>query len=226
MTLWRAEHLSGPAAELHRRPLPDDGQVVVSILDVTAPAVVLGSAQPAEVLVEGAERVVEVARRRGGGGAVWLAPGAQVWIDVFVPRGHARWDDDVGRAFLWLGRAVAESLVVGGAPGAAVADMTGRGRWSTLVCFAGTGPGEVSVGERKVWGWSQRRTRAGARFMGVGYRKWDAVPLLGLLRLTADERAEAAAELSATTVGLDQIGVEAQGFATDLVARIGAAAAA
>ena len=57
--------------------------------EVTAPALVLGSTQsagdadPDRAVKDG----YDIVRRRSGGGAVWLAPGAQLWVDVWVPAG-------------------------------------------------------------------------------------------------------------------------------------------
>ncbi|MEY2434398.1 MAG: lipoate---protein ligase [Acidimicrobiaceae bacterium] len=138
---------------------------------------VLGSRQP---LIEATN--VEVVRRRSGGGAVYLHPGGTLWVDVVVPRGDELWDDDVGRATYWLGdmwaRAIGDRAVVHRGP------MV-RTEWSDLVCFAGLGPGEVTVDGLKVVGISQRRTRDAARFQCVAYDAWDAAPLLELLGIDA-----------------------------------------
>ena len=56
-----------------------------------------------------------------------------------------------------------------------------RSEWSGLLCFAGLGPGEVTVGGRKVVGMSQRRTRAAARFQCVVLAEWDPASLVDLL---------------------------------------------
>ena len=50
-----------------------------------------------------------------------------------------------------------------------------------VVCFAGTGPGEVLVAGRKVVGISQRRTRAGARFQCSVPILWDGARHAALL---------------------------------------------
>ena len=57
------------------------------MFEVDRPALVLGSTQRAEVVDERAcaDAGVEVVRRRSGGGAVLLEPGAVVWFDVVVP---------------------------------------------------------------------------------------------------------------------------------------------
>ena len=70
--------------------------------------------------------------------------------------------------------------------------------WSKLVCFAGLGPGEVSVGERKAVGISQRRTRVAARFQCALYHRWDPAALVAVLadpRPSADELAGSVAEI-------------------------------
>ncbi|MEY2402867.1 MAG: lipoate---protein ligase [Acidimicrobiaceae bacterium] len=121
---------------------------------------------------------IDVVRRRSGGGAVYVEPDGTLWVDVVVPRGDERWDDDVGRAAFWLGEAwaaaVGDSAVVHRGP------MV-RNEWSDLVCFAGLGPGEVTIDGRKVVGISQRRTRELARFQCVAYERWDPGPLTTLV---------------------------------------------
>lgn len=145
-------------------------------LEVTQPALVLGSTQAVPAGPGSCSGDLEVVRRRSGGGAVLLRPGAVVWADVFVPAGDVRWDRDVGRAFGWLGHVWAGAL---GALGVGeVAVHTGplvRTPWSAAVCFAGLGPGEVTAGGRKVVGISQRRARSGALFQCAALLHWDAL---------------------------------------------------
>ena len=73
----------------------------------------IGSAQPASDF--DAERLaaagIELVRRRSGGGAVLVAPGSQVWLDVFVPNGDVLGaSPDVGRSFHWLGDVFAAAI--------------------------------------------------------------------------------------------------------------------
>ena len=84
----------------------------VHVFEVERPALVLGSAQPDDVVDRAACAAagVEVVRRRSGGGAVLLEPGGVVWVDVELPRGDPLWDDDVGRAAWWLGERWAVAL--------------------------------------------------------------------------------------------------------------------
>lgn len=184
MADWSVESHRGPAGELHRLVVPDDGVRRVWVLSVTAPAVVLGSTQPASVVDHHAARAagVEVARRRSGGGAVWVAPGDPLWVDVVVPRGDPLWTDDVGRAFLPIGRAWQRALDALGVAGTTVHEgPLERSPWSALVCFAGLGPGEVHRDGAKLVGVSQRRTRAGARFQCAVPVRWDPAPLVSVL---------------------------------------------
>jgi lipoate-protein ligase A len=194
---WRVERIAGSADVLHGRELPSPLQPTVWVFTVDRPTVVLGSTQPDDVVDAGAAAAagVAVARRRSGGGAVWLEPGGTSWVDVLIPRGDPLWDDDVGRAAHWLGDAWAAAI---GPPaevhrGGMVCSAEG-GR----ACFAGLGPGEVTLGGRKAVGISQRRTRAGARFQCVAYDRWDPAPLSRLIGLSA----EAAAALEAAGTGL------------------------
>lgn len=187
---WEFERRRGHAAALHEADVP--ARRLVRMHEVVAPAIVLGSTQRRELLDPAAvaSAGLEVARRRSGGGAVHLLPGAQVWIDVVVPVGDELWDDDVGRATWWLGEAWARALD-GWPPGrerdagpvpATVhrggVDDRAAGR---IACFAAIGPGEVARSGAKVVGISQRRTRYLARFQCVAYLDWDPSVLTGVL---------------------------------------------
>ncbi len=135
---------------------------------------------------------MEVVRRRSGGGAVLLIPGEVVWLDVLIPTGDSLWSDDVSYASHWLGDVWVAALGYGEVHRGPMV----RTRWSPLVCFAGLGPGEVTVDGRKLVGISQRRTRAGARFQCAVYARHDPSVLPALLRLSPADRAECAAALA------------------------------
>lgn len=185
MSGWVVEHHRGSAAELHALEVPDDGTPRIWVLEATGPAVVLGSTQPDDVVDAEVARAagVAVVRRRSGGGAVWVAPGDPHWVDVIVPRDHELWTDDVGRAFLPIGRAWQAALASLGVEGTRLhEDRLACGPLGGTVCFAGRGPGEVLTGDAKVVGISQRRTRAGARFQCAVPVHWDPAPLAALLR--------------------------------------------
>jgi len=169
----------------------------VWVHDVDRAALVLGSSQRDGVVdVEAAQRAeVDVVRRRSGGGAVLLVPGDVVWVDVIVPVGDPLWDADVGRSMWWLGDVW--NTVVGGDTDVHRGPLQ-TNEWSSLVCFAGLGPGEVCRGGRKLVGISQRRTRAAARFQCAVHRRFDAVAVASLLALGGNERSELASLLEAS----------------------------
>lgn len=187
---WNLETVAGSAGDLHA--LDVEPRRTVRVHEVNRAAVVLGSTQSDSLLgrpSHGAAAEFEVARRRSGGGAVWLAPGAQVWVDLVIPAGDPLWHDDVGRASHWVGQAWAASLGAGRAGGADEV-ATGTEVWrgavldrdlARVACFAGIGPGEVLVDGRKVVGISQRRTRHLARFQCVVHLEWDPEPLIAAL---------------------------------------------
>lgn len=175
----------------------------------TAGAVVLGSTQTrgdvdiAQCTAAG----LEICRRRSGGGAVVVRPGAQIWIDVFVPRLHGRFDDDVLASFGWLGAAWRSALLaVLGEPAGSL-EVVERGatvstRWSRAICFAGLGAGEVTLGGRKIVGISQRRDRSGAWFHSMALLDFDAGELPRLLGLAEGDQREAAALLAMSVTPL------------------------
>jgi hypothetical protein len=119
-----------------------------------------------------------------------------------IPRTDARWDDDVHRAAHWLGDAWSEGLAVLGVDASVHRGRLVRTAWSSLVCFAGLGPGEVTVDGAKVIGLSQRRTRDAARFQCIALAGWDPAATVDLLALDDGTRAEGAAALAAVGAGV------------------------
>lgn len=203
---WAVTWERGTAADFHGRPIPGRPGRSVQVLEVEGPALVLGSTQ----LDTDADRSalaragVELVRRRSGGGAVLLEPGSSLWVDVVLPRDDPLWSEDVGVAFHWLGRAWVAALRSLGLPAAVHEGALVTTRWSRLVCFAGLGPGEVTVRSAKVVGIAQRRTRDGARFQCALLHRWDPAATLALLALPDGERAEAAAALAGAAGGVDR----------------------
>lgn len=202
---WTVGWATGSAAEFHERSLPDQPQRAVEVLQVDRPALVLGSTQPEGDADLGALEAAGVAlvRRRSGGGAVLLQPAGSTWVDVVLPHGDRLWSDDVGVAFHWLGRAWAGALGDLGVVAEAHDGPLQTSRWSRLVCFAGLGPGEVTVDGAKVVGIAQRRTRAGARFQCALLHRWRPEETVALLALDRAERRSATAELTGVAGGVD-----------------------
>ena len=217
---WLVERFSGSASELHALDPPVEARRTARVLEVHAPALVLGSTQPDAVvdLVRARRAGVSVARRRSGGGAVLLVPGAQVWFDFFVPVGDPLWDDDIARAAHWVGEAWCRAL-----PGCGVHDLSVHGggleasSWSHLVCFAGRGPGEVFSSGRKVVGVSQRRTRHWTRIQTAAHLVWDPERILDLLVLGDHEKQRAHRDLTGRVV---EVPVAEASVLTDAVLRV------
>jgi len=201
---WAVDHRRGSAGELHGLDIPTPARREVWFLEADHRALVVGSTQPDDsVDREACEREgIEVARRRSGGGAVLVTPGEVLWVDVILPAIDPLWHADVGRATWWLGEAWAAALAACGVSGAA----GHRGalvatEWSRLVCFAGLGPGEVTVAGRKVVGISQRRTRDAARFQCIALAAWDAEAMAGLVRRATPPLRPTTAELADVAAG-------------------------
>lgn len=207
---WRIERRRGSARQFVDQATTlagggDGGGRQVRIRQVDGPAVVLGSSQPdSDIDLEAAAAAgVEVVRRRSGGGAVFLEPGAVVWVDVIIPAGDPLWDADVVRAAWWVGDAWATALeAVGAGPAQVRRGGLRASAWSKRVCFGGLGPGEVCVDGRKAVGISQRRTRQAALFQTAALLSWDPVPLLRLLRIDEAARAQAAVDLATAATGI------------------------
>lgn len=181
--------------------------VVVRAVD--RPVLVLGSRQDRAVVDERRRRAagVEVVRRRSGGGAVLLEPGAQFWVDVWVPRGDPLWSPEPRRSAEKVGEWWAASLAAPGGPGAVSVHrgpMLSR-PGGDLACFAGVGPGEVLVGGRKLVGLAQWRSRQGALVHGCAYRVWRPERIAGLL-VPGPDGEPGSATLAQAAIGLEQVG--------------------
>ena len=133
----------------------------VLVVRTAEPTLVLGGSQSVDVLDDQRRGAVALRRRRGGGGVVLLQPD-DVWIDWWIPAHDARWSPDVHvmseRVGEWWRDALSSRLdrVVHLHLGA----MAGEAAWR-VACFAGRGPGEVFVDDRKAVGLTQWRVREG-----------------------------------------------------------------
>lgn len=167
---WTISHSHGDAGAFHATD--PAAQRSATFHTVDRPTLVLGSAQPDDAVdTRVADALgVEVVRRRSGGGAVLLVPGEFVWLDLVIPAGDPLWSDDVGRAMVWVGELWQEALAH------VDTEVHRRGlvpsAWSTAVCWAGVGTGEVLAGGGKLVGISQRRTRSWARFQTMCHLRW------------------------------------------------------
>lgn len=176
MARWDVVRAKGDARGFHSHGVPSGAQRSVRLLDVSGPALALGSTQSIDdVDLEAAKRLdVDVFNRQSGGGAVLLDPGAQLWVDVVIGRSDPLWNDDVSLAAQWLGDVWAAALRSVGIEGDVHRGAMVTNTLSPVVCFAGLAAGEVTVDGAKVVGISQRRTRAGARFQCSVPLHWDA----------------------------------------------------
>jgi lipoate---protein ligase len=136
---------------------------------------------------------------------VLVAPDDPLWVDVWVPADDPLFEVDVGRAFLWLGRAWSEALGQIGLSGLVVASgptSSAEGA-SAVACFGAVSSGEVMIDDgRKIVGLAQRRVRAGAWFHGACLGTWDPAALVALLSLSPAHARRLVDELAPAAVGL------------------------
>ncbi|MEO5841290.1 MAG: hypothetical protein ABIQ73_22695 [Acidimicrobiales bacterium] len=185
---WVIEQQALSAQAAHDVDLLATSGRKVRIFEPTAPAIVLGSTQREDVVDARfvAQRGLEVARRRSGGGAV-LVDASVVWVDFAIARDDPLWDDDIARSMQWLGRLWSNALTRVGVDadvnkGPAIVPPLARD-----ICFCGIGHGEVVVDGRKAIGISQRRTRNGARFQTMLHTHRDDALIDALLLADRDD---------------------------------------
>lgn len=203
---WSVYELVGDAGKFHSA----DPQPVRSATFhmVAARTLVLGSAQrDTDVDRRVAEALdISIVRRRSGGGAVLLVPGEFVWLDLVIPAGDALWSDDICEAMEWVGELWLRALGnLGMEARVQVAARSNAARWARQVCFAGVGRGEVLVGERKVVGVSQRRTRSYARFQSLCHLRWRPELVAALVASPRPLARELAQSVSAVAFSADDI---------------------
>lgn len=173
MPPWRVRHHSGDVGAFHAREIPADHRTA-TFFRADSPTLVLGSSQRRESVDDDAatQLGVEVVRRRSGGGGVLLWPDEFVWVDLEIPASDALWSNDIGHSMWWVGELWCGALADSEPRATVYRGRMQRTPWSSDVCFAGTGSGEVLVDAVKLVGISQRRTREAARFQTMVHLRW------------------------------------------------------
>jgi lipoate---protein ligase len=180
---WDIDELSLSAQAAHDSDVKARSGRKMRVFVPTAPAVVLGSTQRDEIVDRdvAANRGIDVARRRSGGGAV-LVDASVVWVDFAIARDDPLWIDDIGHSMQWVGDVWCAALQRVGLAANVHRDRPVFSPLARAICFCGVGHGEVLVDGRKAVGISQRRTRDGARFQTVLMTRRDDA-LIDVLRL-------------------------------------------
>lgn len=175
---------SGLASSIHADPMAYLKERTARIIQITKPALVLGSNQDPEVVNRpflddlGAELVV----RRSGGGAVFLEPSAQLWVDLAIPKDDRLFMSDVVKSFFPIGELFLQVFSKVGDLGLEMhtGNLVG-GAIAKSLCFAGVGPGEITYEGAKLLGISQRRSALGAVFQCTVYSRFPVQQMHNLL---------------------------------------------
>jgi lipoate---protein ligase len=190
---------AGSAETFHNRHPVFGAEIEIVVCEVERPALVLGSRQDAQILDLARSKAQgwEVVRRRSGGTLVHLIPGEVLWVDLLLGASHPAFTSDLRASMMWMGAqwaAVLEEIrgplpSQSTRPGAKLSSVgppadikvfdgaVERSAWADLLCFGGLGPGEVMVGNAKLVGVSQRRTRLGAWFQMAIHRRFEVTDL-------------------------------------------------
>ena len=144
-----------------------------------------------------------------------LWPDEFVWLDLEIPATDALWSNDIGRSMWWVGEFWRAALADSEPRASVHRGRMQRTRWSSDVCFAGTGPGEVMVDTAKLVGISQRRTREAARFQSMVHLRWrpevvasliaDKPPIADLVPIVRTAAASADHIVAGLTAALHQL---------------------
>jgi hypothetical protein len=166
-TSWKLDCFNGSAKDAHEFWPGTLSHRVLKTIYPSGEALVLGSSTPVDLFDERklSASGIPIVRRSSGGGAVRVGPGAQVWINVYLPAGDPLVVQDLGRSFLWLGRAILDGLKASGLDDCHVnLERRAVTELSKAICFAGVGFGEITVRGKKLVGLAQRRARGVVAF--------------------------------------------------------------
>ncbi len=185
----------------------------VYVARVETPTLVLGGHQSRSALSPLSVSRTPVRRRRGGGGLVLLRPN-DLWIDWWIPHDDARWSYDVRVSSLLVGSWWASALRARTAQPVSVHSGALEGIDAhRVVCFAGRGPGEVFVSDRKAVGLTQWRVREGV-FVSTVLPAGATTDVLGFLVDVPDGLAEALDHHTQPSLSI----VDRDGLVNELVA--------
>ncbi len=189
--------------------LPQLGRPTIACCLPKDRSVVLGSMQRFDdvQIARAAREGFGVTRRMSGGGAVVIDPGAVGWFDYFVPADDPAFVRDLREGAYKVGERWVQAFVALGCDPEALEVHRGAMTQSPLArisCFAGLGPGEVTLAGRKIMGLSQRRTRLGAWYFSLVYLAMDPQRDARLLASGATDEAELGRALSASVAILER----------------------
>lgn len=184
----------------------------IFVRNVDKPALILGSSQRINLPLDtyGESQGILIMNRRSGGGAVLVTPDDPIWLDVWIPRDDPLWDFDIVRAAHWIGTWWVRVLEELGVRKLFVyRTRPTKSFLADAICFAGLGPGEVTVANRKLTGVAQWRCHDGSLFHCALYKRWDALSLYPLINLSDHiglggfDRTELLEHLLSHTLGLE-----------------------
>lgn len=157
-----------PAPLFDVEPLRTLDRSTLGVLGRDGPVVVLGARQPIHDLdVTALERDgIAICRRHGGGGAVLLRP-ADRWVELWLRAAPGARDHDVRSSAYLVGGWWRAALAVHGVDATAHRGAVLGADQGSVACFAGLGPGELTLGDQKILGISQWRVREGALVSSV-----------------------------------------------------------
>ena len=203
---WVAFHKAGDVQALHSLVNEDWSLPAIWVMSPTDSSLVLGSSQDdACINYEYARKIdVGIARRRTGGGAVFVDPHTLFWIDLFVPRGHHLWNDDIEVASIWMGGVWRNALDSLGVDSQIHDRPFVKDSLAELVCFGGRAPGELLIRKKKILGISQRRTKQGVRFQCALSLGWRPEEWVDLFTASSIKDLESAIFAAGTSVRVDR----------------------
>ncbi|MBG02340.1 MAG: hypothetical protein CL470_08730 [Acidimicrobiaceae bacterium] len=203
---WSVSSKTDVVQSLHLRTETNWSQPSVWIMSPTDSCLVLGSSQDDGCIdyLYAKQKNIGIARRTSGGGAVLVDPYSLLWVDLFIPRGHAFWIDDIREAANWIGKLWQKTLRQLGINSQLHDAPFEKTEIAELVCFAGRGPGELLIDQKKVLGLSQRRTRAGVRFQCALALEWRPDNWIELFDISSIENFHAIVSNSGTSVQLEK----------------------
>ncbi len=166
---WRFNEQLGTADQLHNMAAPLGGGFTAALNQIATDALVLGSSQTTDLIDQkrANDDSIEIAKRRTGGGIVFIDKRQDAWLDIYVPSDAPFLSPKIENSFDWLGLIWLEALKAT-APEVGFrllkSKPTNPASLAGSLCFNSMGFGEIALGPSKVVGISQRRSRDYSKF--------------------------------------------------------------
>ena len=182
---WTIETKYSEPALAHEANLEEWQKPTIWIIEPKDTCLVLGKSQRGRAFLNLSyleEQNINLTVRQSGGGAVLVSPEDMLWVDIFIPQRSKFWIPDIAKASIGIGKIWHDALKRLDLECSLFDQKFSRSEASDLICFISRAAGELFVGNRKILGISQRRSKFGTRFQCALIINWKPEQMIAAYR--------------------------------------------